>query len=104
MDDRAAIAGVSRAAPGVDAEAQPALDGTLAGIAARMPVLLPIDQLRAFLKLRLVDFRTCCVRQVFEEEVQRVHVQLGREIFQRRAGDVAALRMIRSAPRTRTAG
>src|SRR5229473_323462 len=99
MNRGSAIAGVSCPAPGVDAEAESALNGTLARIAARMPVLLPIDQLRAFLKLRLIHFRTRRVRQVLEEEVQRIHIQFGREIFQRRAGDVTYLRMIRSAPR-----
>ena len=52
MDGRPALAVVAPAAPGVDREAQTALDRTGARISALMPQLLPIDQLGAFLQLR----------------------------------------------------
>ena len=100
----AAGAGVARAAPGVDAESQAALDGTAARIAAQMPVLLPLDQLGAFLELTLVDFGARGVVDVLQEELERIHLQLRGHIFQRRASDKADLRMVGSAPGARAAG
>ena len=44
-------AGVARAAPGVDADAEAAAHRRRFGVAARMPELLPVDELGGLLQL-----------------------------------------------------
>jgi hypothetical protein len=56
MDSRATLAVVAGTAPGVDTDSQSAFDGSGGFIAARVPVLLPLDHLRALGKLCAVGF------------------------------------------------
>jgi hypothetical protein len=76
---------VPETAPHVDADAESALDGAAAGIAARVCQFFPADEFGALVQLVRVDFGTRREVGVLQVEVQRVHVQLGREVFERRA-------------------
>ena len=92
-----AVACVTAAAPGADCEAEAAFDGA-GGSAARLPVLLPIHQLGGFGELVFVSVGAGCELGVLEEELDRVHVEFGREIFKRGTGEERGLRVVWRAP------
>src|SRR5258708_23519038 len=100
MNSGFASASVSCSAPGTESETESAFDRAVARIAARMPILFPIHQLRGFLQLMLIRLAAGfgCIVDILSEQVQRIHVQLGGEILKRRAGDVTNLRMTGRAP------
>src|SRR5258708_21158416 len=100
MNSGFASAGVSCSAPGTESETESAFDRAVARIAARMPVLFPIHQLRGFLQLIPISLASGfdCIVDILGEQVQRIHVHLGGEILKRRAGDVPNLRLTAGAP------
>src|SRR5258708_39231912 len=103
MNSGFASAGVSCSAPGTESETESAFDRTVARIAARMPILFPIHQLRGFLQLILVSLAAGfdCIVDILCEQGQRIHVQLGGEILKRRASDVTNLRVTVRRPSSR---
>src|SRR5450759_4109531 len=98
-----AFAGVTRASPGVDGQAHSALDRTLAGIAAWMPVLLPLHQLGGLLQLSAIRVGSRSVAEVLDPHVEWIHVDLRGEILERSRGDEARLWMVGRAPSSRAA-
>ena len=55
LNGHAALAVVAQSAPGIDADAEAALDRTARCVAARMAVFRPLDHLGGFVELRFVD-------------------------------------------------
>ena len=69
-------------------------------VLAWMPLLFPINQFRGFHQLPTVEFRAHSEkRDVLEDQIHWVHLQLGRQVFQRAHRQETALRMIGSPPR-----
>ena len=77
---------------------RPRFTGPGAGFAARMPVLLPVDQLLRLAELRPIDLRARGVVGVLVENLDRIHIQLGGQILDRAAGQEAGLLVVRRAP------
>src|SRR5690242_17491672 len=89
-------------APGVHGEPDAAFYRTIALIAARMPLLLPAHQVGGDGKLFFVDGRARArYVQVLGEELQRVHVELVRQVIERAHGNDRSLRVIRRTPGAR---
>ena len=86
-------------APRVEREAETALDRARTRVAALVPLAFPVDHLRALVELVAVDFRPGGQVGVLLEELDRVHVQLGSQIFHRAHRQNRGLRMVRRAPR-----
>src|SRR3989454_72052 len=89
----------------VEAETEAWLDVSGGPAPAGVPVLFPFDQLRGFLEF-LTIIRRSSPRQVrvLHEELERVHVQLGRKVFEGRHRDQTRLRVVRGAPGARAPG
>src|SRR6058998_3769287 len=102
MNCEIAVAAVAASTPRVKGNTYAAHHTARFVLAARMPLLFPAHQVGSngqFFAInilaRLSDI------EILAEELDRVHVQLGREIVQRTHGKNRSLRMVGSAPGTR---
>src|SRR5262249_48423573 len=100
IDDGAAVAGVSAAAPSVDGQTQAALDRAVAALPARMPVLAPFGEFRCLLQLQAVDLGAWRIVGVLGEDFHRVHANFGGEILDGAGSDVSRLLVVGGAPGT----
>src|SRR5690348_14104474 len=104
MDDNLAVTLVATSAPGVNREAEAALDVSGATLASRMPFGFPVHQPGSDGKFVAIDLGVVTSEvDVFEKEVHRVHVEFGGEVFQSAVGDRRHMGMIRSTPSARGA-
>src|SRR4030095_2539657 len=93
-----AVARMTCTAPGMYREAESPSDhpGTLT---ARMPVLLPVDQLRSLHELVAVDVGSSPGKlDVLEREIERIHLEGRCKILQSSHRNQAGLRMVGRAP------
>src|SRR5207302_5784363 len=94
-----AIAGVPAAAPSVQRNSQAALDHAGGFVAARMPLLLPLNELGGLLQLGGVNLRQLSGHaDVLEEHLHWIDAQPGGQVFERRHGDQAKLRVVWRTP------
>ena len=104
MNDGATVTGMAGAAPGGHADAEPALDVALGGVAARMPELLPLDQCGGLLELVAVDLGAGGVAGVGGEYLQGIQVRLRRQVVDGAAGQIRSSRVVGRAPGALGAG
>src|ERR1035437_398717 len=103
VDGGAGRAGVARAAPSADAEAETAAHRAFLR-AARLPEFAPFGQLGSLLQLVLILLGARRVAGVFVEDHHGVHADFSGEVFDGRAGEVGCLLVIGRAPCLRGAG
>src|SRR4029077_1247999 len=91
MNAEIAIARMSASTPGVNRKAYPARNTVRNVLPARMPFLFPAHQLRGDRKF--VAIGLCLFREidVLQEELVRIHVELGGEILKRAHGEHSRL-------------
>src|SRR5947207_12700528 len=99
MNGKSAITVMSAPAPGVDRNTQAALYRASAILSPRTPVLLPLHQLGSNLQFLFVNIGARSGQfNVLEQQLHRIHLQLGCQVFKSAHGYQASLRMIGSAP------
>src|SRR5947207_15910640 len=99
MDGESTIAVVSAPGPGVDRNAEAALHRPGAILSARAPVLLPLHQLGGNLQFFTVNIGARSGQlNVLEQQLHRIHLQLGCQVFKSAHCHETALRMIWSPP------
>src|SRR5208337_3144881 len=105
MNVHIAIAVVPTATPGVEADSQATLDGTGSLVAARVPVLLPINQFSSLAKFLPVHVRALAREVgVLGEELKRVHVQLSGKVLKSSHRKQRRLGVVRRPPSARGTG
>src|SRR5205085_1580946 len=100
VDGDGAVAAVAGAGPGMDGNAEAALDRAWRGIATEMRLALVADQVGCDIQLFAVNIPQSLrgVIEVLFKEFESIHAKLGSQVFHRSHGDKAALGMIWSAP------
>jgi hypothetical protein len=90
VDYGAALAGVPASLPGGDAQPKAAFHWPSRTLAARMPQRLPLRHLRGLGQLQAIRVlaRGRRIEHGFRKHLQRIEAGLGREILNRRAGDI----------------
>ena len=63
-----------------------------------MPQLFPIDQFLPLAQLRTINFGALGQVRILIQNLDRIHFQLGRQIFDRSQSQIAGLLMVRCAP------
>src|SRR5215469_2978971 len=99
MDREIAVTVVAAASPSVERQAQTLFYRTRSFVAARVPARLPAHDFVGYLQLFRVDFGSRLKQvDVLLYEVERVHVELAREIVKCAPCDNARLRMVGRPP------
>src|SRR5262245_4025279 len=87
------------ATPSVKSQSNSPLQRSRCAISSGMPLLLPFYQFSSFSKLRSIEARShACQGDVLNEEIQRIHVELGGHVVEGRKGEPTGLRMVRCPP------
>src|SRR4051794_2900827 len=104
MNTQVAVTLVATPAPGVKRQAESASDVAGNILSARAPLVFPSHQFGRNTKLLTIDILSRLSQlDVLQKEIQGIHVQLGRRVFQCGHRNQRGLRMIRSAPCSRRA-
>src|SRR6185503_14000620 len=101
LNRKVAVARVALATPGMNREPESALNRSRGLVATRVPVLLPSNQVCAYLEFVGVDVCTLARHlDVLHEEIVRVHTNCRSGVLERGHRQRTPLWVIRSAPGT----